>query len=209
MGRLSVSDDDAVSHWRSGWKFWPDRPKGPVDDAYRQIRWVLPYRPGFPRVAFTLGVGLLASYPLAVAVVVAYGPGVQLTSRVLFLLIVVLPFIGLMLALGRGFTTGVYVNDAGMRVVTVRRTLVASWAEVVDVSTVDARTRWAGLPFVKVPGEVVVVTLRDVGPFSTPITSIGPDFLGRAEAFDMAAGAVERWWRDAGGEARRNHQSAA
>lgn len=206
---MTIGDDGRVSHWRSGWKFWPDRPKGPVDSAYRQVRWVQPYRPGFPRVAFTLGVGLIASYPLAVALVVAFGPTVSFTSRVLFLLTVVLPFIGLMLAVGRGFTTGVYVNDAGMRVVTVRRTLVVSWADVVDVSTVAAHTRWVGVPFVMVPGQVVVVTLRDSGPFRTPITSRGPDFVGRAEAFDMAAGAVERWWRDAGGDVRRSHQSAA
>ncbi len=30
----------------SGWKFWPEKEPGPVDDAYVQVQWVRPYRPG-------------------------------------------------------------------------------------------------------------------------------------------------------------------
>ena len=39
-----------MSHWFAGWKFWPDRAKGPVGEAYRQVTWIRPYRPGPLRV---------------------------------------------------------------------------------------------------------------------------------------------------------------
>ncbi|MFZ0325368.1 MAG: hypothetical protein WAN48_14710 [Actinomycetes bacterium] len=197
-----------MSYWRSGWKLWPDQPQGPVDDAFRQVPWVRPYRPGFPRVAFVVACAVLAFYPLSMGMLLALSPAVPVTARLVFLVGVVLPMVGVLIALGRGFASGVYVNDAGLRVVLLQRTVVAPWSDVVDVSVVRSRARGVGIPFVVVPAEVVVVTLRDTGPFRTSLTSVGPDFVGRAESFAIASGAVERWWRDAGGEARRR-QSAA
>jgi hypothetical protein len=187
-----------VSHWRSGWKFWPDSPKGPVDDAFRQVAWVRPYRVGFPRVAAVVLLGLLVSYVASGGVLVLFSPGPPLLERGLFALVMLPVAVGLGVLVGRLFASGVYVNDEGLRLVTARRTLTARWPEVVDVSDVEGGVGLLGLPAPRLPGRVVVVTLRDLGPVRTPLTSAGPDFLGRAEAYAMAAGAVERWWRDAG-----------
>jgi hypothetical protein len=187
-----------VSYWRSGWKFWPDRPQGPVGDAYRQVSWIRPYRPGFPRVAIVLGLALLLAYFAAGALLVLLAPGLPLLERAGVTLVVVPVVVGLSVLVGRLFASGIYVNDYGLRLVTVRRTLTTRWNEVVDVSDVRARAGILGWPVPRVPADSVVVTLRDLGPIQTPVSSVGADFVGRREAYDMAAGAVERWWRDAG-----------
>ena len=187
-----------MSYWRSGWKFWPDRPPGPVDDAYHQVTWIRPYRPGFPRVAVVVLLALVISYFAAGAVLVVLAPSLPLVERGAVALVVGPVVAGLAILVGRLFASGVYVNDYGLRMVTVRRTLTSSWGEVVDVSDVRSSAGLLGWPAPRVPADSVVVTLRDLGPISTPVTSVGADFLGRREAYDMAAGAVERWWRDAG-----------
>jgi hypothetical protein len=187
-----------VSYWRSGWKFWPDRPPGPVGDAYRQVTWIRPYRPGFPRVATVLGLALLLAYFAAGALLVLLAPGLPLIERAAVALVIVPVVVGLSVLVGRLFASGIYVNDYGLRLVTVRRTLTSRWNEVVDVSDVRARAGVLGWPAPRVPADSVVVTLRDLGPIQTPVSSVGADFVGRREAYDMAAGAVERWWRDAG-----------
>jgi hypothetical protein len=74
---------------------------------------------------------------------------------------------------------------------TMRAIAVYPWRLVTDVST---RTRNAADA---TEGDLVIVTVRDVGPLATPLRRSGPDFIGRGEAFTMAAMAVERWWRDA------------
>lgn len=187
-----------MSHWRSGWKFWPDPPKGPVGDAYRQVRWIRPYRIGFPRVAAVVGLGLLVSQVAVVGVLALLAAGGPLLERALVGAATLLVAFGLGVLVARLYASGVYVNDGGVRVVTPRRTLTAPWSEVVDVSEVAGRQGVLGLPVPAVPGHAVVLTLRDLGPVRTQVTSVGADFLGRPEAYAMASGSVERWWRDAG-----------
>ena len=109
-----------------------------------------------------------------------------------------LPAAGLAILVTRFLAVGVYVNDAGVRIMTMRHVRVFPWRLVTDVST---RTRGGAD---ETEGDLVVITVRDSGPIATPVRRISPDFLARSEAFTMASMAIERWWRDAGamGEAR-------
>ena len=180
-----------MSHWYSGWKFWPEREKGPVGADYRQVKWIRPYRPGPIRILVT-GIGLFATVLpalLAMSALLARGP---IIPRLTFVLAFGLPAAGLAILVTRFLAVGVYVNDAGVRIMTVRHVSVFPWREVTDVST---RTRRGQTDD---EGDLVVITVRDTGPIATPVRRTGPDFLGRAEAFTMASMAIERWWRDAG-----------
>jgi hypothetical protein len=179
-----------MSHWSSGWKFWPDRDKGPVGSDFRQVKWIRPYRPGPIRVLVS-GLGLFVTILpalLAMSALLAAGPVIP---RLTYVLIFGLPAAGLAILVTRFLAVGVYVNDAGVRIMTVRHVRVFAWREVTDVST-------PGRDPAGDVGDVVVITVRDAGPIATPVRRIGPDFLGRAEAFAMASMAIERWWRDAG-----------
>jgi hypothetical protein len=191
-----------VSHWYSGWKFWPEAPKGPVGAAYRQLTWLRPYRPGFPRILLSV-IGVIGFLiPMYSAIIVLLNPSSPLVPRLLVAGSVGLIAAGVGILVARFFATGIYVNDLGIRVVTMRGMVSLPWTDVADVSNSDGRTGVLGLPFGSTNGHVVVLTTRDSGPVTTPVTSTGLDFVGRDEAYDAAALAVERWWRDAG-EAQR------
>jgi hypothetical protein len=61
------------------------------------------------------------------------------------------------------------------------------------------RVRSPARPLGLLPGrdaEVVVLVRRSGDDVLTPMTSVSSDFLGRPEAFDIAALALERWWHD-------------
>jgi hypothetical protein len=179
-----------MSFWFTGWKFWPDRPKGPVGADYRQVKWIRPYRPGPLRVLVT-GIGIFVTVlPAMLAIGALLSPG-PIVPRLTYVIIFGLPAAGLAIVVTRFLAVGVYVNDAGVRIMTMRAIAVYPWRLVTDVST---RTRNAADA---TEGDLVIVTVRDVGPLATPLRRSGPDFIGRGEAFTMAAMAVERWWRDA------------
>ena len=180
-----------MSHWFTGWKFWPERPRGPVGADYRQVKWIRPYRPGPVRVLITV-LGLFVTVlPAFTAASILLSPGPVLV-RLLYALLFALPTIGLAIAVTRFLAVGVYVNDAGVRILTMRAIAVYPWRSIADVST---RSRD---PEDATEGDLVVITPRDSGPISTPVYRRSPDFLGRREAFVMASMAIERWWRDAG-----------
>jgi hypothetical protein len=178
-----------MSHWFSGWKFWPDRPQGPVDDAYRQVKWIRPYRPGPIRIAISLAGVLFTTAPSFLTIGALLSPG-PVVDRLIVATAFGLITAGLMIAITRFFAVGVYVNDAGVRIMTLRTVVVYPWRLVADVST-------TGNP-ADGQGGRVIITVRDVGPLATPVHRSSPDFLGRPEAFAMASLAIERWWRDAG-----------
>lgn len=187
-----------MSHWYEGWgRRRSDKPEGPLDGAYRQIRWVRLYRPGPWRVVvFLAGMGALF---------------ISLLSALLVLLVASAPLVNRLLVSGslgmiafgfatltmRIYSTSVYVNDSNLQLFTLRTTLIVPWGAVADVSATHGRIALLGMPFIKVDGDAVVVTTRDGGPVLTPVTSRGLDFFGRPQAYDVAALAVERWWRDA------------
>jgi hypothetical protein len=171
-----------MSHWFTGWKFWPDRPKGPVGDAYRQVTWIRPYRPGPLRVTLAVLGILVTTLPAIIAFSTLLSPG-PFVPRLVYGGAFGLIATGLAIAVTRFFAVGVYVNDAGIRILTMRAVAVYPWRLVTDVSTASRG---------------VVVTIRDAGPVATPVHRRSPDFLGRSEQFAMASLAIERWWRDAG-----------
>lgn len=191
-----------MSHWFTGWKFWPDRPRGPVGSAYRQVTWIRPYRPGPLRVAIALLGILITTLPAltAFSALLAAGPVIP---RLVFTLSFGLIAAGLAILVTRFFAVGVYVNDAGVRIATIRTMAVYPWRLVTDVS---AAPRGGGTHTdgTDVGGDAVVITIRDLGPIATPVQRRSVDFLGRGSAFEMAALAIERWWRDTGrmGDAR-------
>lgn len=190
-----------MSHWFTGWKFWPDRPRGPVGSQYRQVTWIRPYRPGPWRVALAISGVLITLLPaiLGFSALLSAGPVIpRLVVGASFGLIAT----GLAILVTRFFAVGVYVNDAGVRVATIRTMAVYPWRLVTDISVAPrGRPRDHDSD---VEGDVVVITVRDQGTIATPVHRRSPDFLGRDTSFDMAALALERWWRDAGhmGDAR-------
>lgn len=182
-----------MSYWFTGWKFWPDRPRGPVGSEFRQVTWIRPYRPGPLRVAIALLGIVVTTLPAltAFSALLASGPVVP---RLVFTLSFGLIAAGLAILVTRFFAVGVYVNDAGVRIATIRTMAVYPWRLVTDVSVATrGSARSDGTE-----GDVVVITVRDLGTIATPVHRRSPDFLGRHEAFTMASAAVERWWRDAG-----------
>ena len=193
-----------MSHWFSGWKLVPDNPKGPVGREYHQIRLLRPYRPGLPRIVLSILGVVVFLIPMYSSLIILLGSGTPLIPRLLIAGSFALIAFGIGILVSRFFTAGVYVNDNGIRIVMMRKMLSVPWGEVVDVSSAASRTEVLGIPFARTTGHVVVVTTRDGGPVRTPVISTGLDFLGRLEAYDAAALAVERWWRDAGEEARNS-----
>ena len=197
-----------MSHWFSGWKLSPDAPKGPVDGAYQQRSWLRPYRPGFPRILLSILGVVIFLLPMWSSLIILLSPGTPVVPRLLIAGSFAMIAFGIAILVSRLFATGVYVNDNGIRIVAMRRMLSMPWGEVADISNTSGRTGVLGIPFVRATGQLVVVTDRDRGPIRTALTSTGLDFLGRSEAYDAAALAIERWWRDAGGEARESTKSS-
>ena len=79
-----------------------------------------------------------------------------------------------------------------MRVVRPLSTRAWQWRDVADVRSVPGSTRLLGTP-VRVDGHAVVLVLSDGSDVETPLSDRSGDFLGRSEAYDMAATAVEGW----------------
>ncbi len=179
-----------MSHWYTGWKLWPDRPKGPVGDAYRQVTWIRPYRPGPLRVLVAIIGIFITTAPAFLSFSALLSPG-PVMARLVYGVAFGLIATGLAIAVTRFFAVGVYVNDAGVRILTMRAMAVYPWRLVTDVSTTSVADDPAGA------GKRVVITVRDEGPIATPVHRRSPDFVGRPEPFAMASLAIERWWRDA------------
>lgn len=171
----------------------PD-PNRPLDHAYVQRRWTRLYRPGPWRaavsVAAALTFALLASSALSGTLAV---PATWL-QRIVVLLVAGLLVSGVGILVMRTLAAGVYVTDAAVRLLTVRRTVVLPWREVRDVRRVPGRVPLLDLPFLAVEGERLLLVLADGSDLPTPLTNRSADFAGRAEAYDVAALRLERWW---------------
>lgn len=185
-----------MSHWFEGWRLRPRTPQGPVGSAYRQVRWIRPYRPGPWRIALFLLGGIVFFIPMFSSLMILLTAEAALLPRLLVAGSLGLVAFGTGVIVGRLFATGVYVNDFGVRILTTSGLVTLPWSEVADLSDATARAPVLGVPFLPSTGRAVILTTRDGGPMRTPVTSRGLDFLGRAEAYDAAALALERWWRD-------------
>jgi len=148
------------------------RPAGPLDGAAEQIRMVrIPGRGPVHLLALLVASALLVS--LAASAVLA----AVATNWLLVIPVAVLiaTFTVLML---RAWTVGTYVNDAGLAVQRLLRTVSARWRDVEAVVDSDGR---------------VQVRTRGGRVFETTIARRSLDILGRDEAYDMAKLQLQRW----------------
>lgn len=175
------------------YRFWPERTPGPVDDAYVQTRWLRPYRPGIIRVATALLLLALLCLVVQVSLLTTFKAPDAATMAIRIVVTVVL-LVGLGIVFSRCYLSGVWVTDHKVRVLRPLSTRVWTWQEIADVRSVSGPTRVLGSP-VAVGGRCVVLVLADGSDVVTPVSDRSPDFLGRSEAYDMAAGAVEGWFQ--------------
>ncbi|MEU3349517.1 hypothetical protein ABZ723_31885 [Streptomyces sp. NPDC006700] len=157
----------------------------PFDD---RERWRRPYRPGPWRVGVAALVLLLASFVLLAGVVTAL---TATLSSAGFCFVVALVLIACALRMLR---MGVWVSARGLRHVSFPVTRTTPWAQVAGVRTVQQPVRWLGLPRT-VQGQALALSRAGRGQQELPplMTTHNADFLGRTEAFDRAADAVEAW----------------
>jgi hypothetical protein len=169
----------------------PDRHR-PVDADYVQVRPVRLHRPGPWRSAL-VAVLAVASAWLALLAVLAVVTA-QGGTRLVVLAVVAVPVGAAWWLTSRVLTTGVYVHDRGLRQSRLLSALEVDWTAVTDVRRVPERVPLLGIG-PRVDGERMVLVLTDGTDLPTTITTRSADFLGRAEAYDIAARGLERWWQ--------------
>lgn len=162
--------------------------------AYRQDVWVRAYRPGPWRVALLIAAAGLGSYLALVAVVSLGTAGSPSRTAVVAA--------GAAVALGgwawlivRVLRVGLWVSDDGLREIRIGHAVTWPWADVHAVGLQPQPVRLLGLGPSRAGHAVTVETSDAEHP--TVLTSLSPDFLGRAEAFDIAVSAVHNWARRA------------
>lgn len=175
------------------YRLWPepDREPGPLDEAYRQTRWLRPYRPGPWRLALCLAILVLLLFMTMVSLIAAYA-SVSFLELGLRAVIAAAVYVGLVWTVFRVYLSGVWVTDDGVRMVRPFSTRMWAWRDIADVRSVPGSTRLLGSP-VRVEGHAVFLVLSDGTDVETPLSNRSGDFLGRPEAYDMAATAVEGW----------------
>jgi hypothetical protein len=149
-------------------------------------RWMRPYRPGPWRVAISALALMLASYLLFAALIMALAGGVSSAGVLLVVSVVVI------LAALRLLRVGVWLSGKGLRQVGYFVTVTIPWAKVGTVRTAQQPVRVLGLPL-SLQGQALLITRRGGKQLKPALTDHNWDFLGRVEAFDIAADAIEGW----------------
>jgi hypothetical protein len=151
---------------------WPDRTPTALDGDYVQERLIrIPTRSAVTLIVLMLASLLLVS--LAGSAIIAAAA----TSWLLVIPVAVI-LATLTVLMLRAWTIGTYVNDAGIAVQRLLRTVAARWDDVEAVYEQDGR---------------VIVRTRSGRAFDTTISLRSLDILGRREAYDMAKLALQRW----------------
>jgi hypothetical protein len=156
-----------------------------------QDEWIRPYRPGPYRIAGAALLLMLVSYLLFAALVVALSgepvaAGIILAAAVLMLAYAL-----------RLVRVGIWVSEHGVRQVSVLKTRTVPWEGIASIRTSQQPVRWLGLPRT-LQGQAVLITCTGGEVLRPLLTDHNADFLGRGEAFDMAADRVEDWAYPAG-----------
>jgi len=157
----------------------------PLPHAARD-RWLRPYRPGPWRVGVAaLALMLVAYLLIAAAILLAAGNG---SSALVALGIAG----GLVASMARLLRMGVWLSTKGLRQNGFFVTVTVPWRQVDSVRTAQQPVKVLGLPRT-VQGQALVITRRGGAALRPLLTDHNADFLGRVEAFDIAADAVESW----------------
>lgn len=152
---------------------WPTASaRGPLDADYVQVRMIrVPTRSAARLV-------LLALATMVIACVAAGAILAAAQTHWLLVIPVAIIVASCTVLLMRAWTIGTYVNDTGIAVQRLLRTVTARWHDVDSVIDADG---------------VVIVRTRAGRVFDTTIATRSLDILGRAEAYDMAKLQLQRW----------------
>ncbi|MFB6556404.1 hypothetical protein [Streptomyces sp. NPDC056405] len=157
----------------------------PYDD--RDL-WRRPYRPGPWRVGVAALMLLLASFVLFAAIIIAATDSLSSAGVVFGVAVVVIACALRLLRMGA------WVSAHGVRHVSFFSTRTVAWQQVSSVRTVQQPVRWLGLPRTVQGQALLLVRQGRPAETSSPLlTTHNADFLGREDAFDRAADAVEAW----------------
>lgn len=153
---------------------WPDAPQGPVDDQARQVRYLRVSGRGPLRMVLLVALSLLTfGLGLVGILVVSVSPTIPALAVVIVALAILVPF------LARCWQVGTYVNDHGVRIIWLWRTIQLPWS---SVTSIDSDSRG--------------VTLQTrSGAISTHIASRGMDYLGRPEVYVISRDRLTNWWQ--------------
>lgn len=167
---------------------WPKPdPNAPVDDAYRQERWVRITPRGPLRVAALL----LASTATVIGISMTVLANVQVGLTVPGLAASAVCATALLLVL-RGWVVGTYVTDDQVRVETTWRRRTLPWSQVTAITVATCRGPFLGLP-VPVPVERAQLRLVSGDGVATHVSTGSPDLWLRREAFDIAVDRLANW----------------
>lgn len=151
---------------------WPDRAPTALDGDYVQQRMIrVPSRSALALVVLAVASLLLVTLAGS-AIIAAAGTNWLLVIPVALILAT------LTVLMLRAWTVGTYVNDAGIAVQRLLRTVSARWDDVAAVYEEGGR---------------VIVRTRAGRAFDTTIARRSLDILGRHEAFDMAKLQLQHW----------------
>jgi len=156
---------------------WPRSEPGPLDAAAVQHRWLRIAPRGalalFGLIACSAVLACVTAPALLVVISAAVDPARAAVAAALMGPPII---IGLWVLL-RAWGAGTYVNDAGVKIARLRRTTIAPWSEVLRLRRTTT---------------TVLLTLADRGEV-VALDAATPSWWGRAEDFDVAALALQRW----------------
>jgi hypothetical protein len=156
---------------------WPKSDPGPLDRDAVQHRWTrLAPRGSLALLALIICSAALACCAAPAALVILTSASEPVRFAVALGLLGV-PIAAALWLLLRAWGAGTYVNDAGVKIAGVVRTTIAPWSDVLRIRRGDSS---------------VVLTLRDRGDV-TALNAAHPGWWGRADDFDIAALALQRW----------------
>lgn len=150
---------------------WP-RPDPRLDEAAVQERLVRVPARGWLRLTLLVGASLLLVTVTASTLTAAIG------THLLFLLPAAAVLATFWVLLVRAWAIGTFVNDRGVVVVSLLATRAAAWPDVASVRDIDGH---------------VELHLRRGEVMNTHVRRHSVDLLGRAEAYDIARLALQRW----------------
>ncbi|MCW2870374.1 hypothetical protein [Actinacidiphila oryziradicis] len=149
-----------------------------------QDKWMRPYRPGPWRVATAALMLMLAAYLLFAGMIIGVAKGLSGAEACLGASVLVI------VSALRLLRVGFWVSGRGLRQCRLFSTVTVPWDQVGSVRTAQQPVRVLGLPRT-VQGQALIVTRANGQQLRPLMTDHNADFLGRREAFDMAADAIE------------------